>query len=121
MVCYIQYIIIIDNGGEKTPAGEIPKWLNSYGYSNSGFSLQSESECVTNGISMWSEVFLINRNGEKMYVSLLDSQVIHDNDNVKDMDRYIFGMSTFLSSFQVFNDNSYLNVRFFDLLSSFSP
>ena len=121
---YLVFIIIsncyIDHSECKTPIGEIPKWLSGDGCISSGFQFQAEEKGVTNGISMWSEVFMINRNGKQMYVVLLDSQGLYDNGKEKDMDKCIFGMTTFLSSFQIFNFCKQLNTLLFESLSGLS-
>ena len=121
---YLVFVIIsncyIDHSGCKTPIGEIPKWLSGDGCISNGFQFQSGEKGVTNGISMWSEVFLINHNGKQMYVVLLDSQGLYDNGKKKDMDKCIFGMTTFLSSFQIFNFCKHLNTLLFDSLSGLS-
>ena len=120
---YLVFVIIsncyIDHSGYKTSVGEIPKWLNGDGCISNGFQFQSGYKGVTYGISMWSEVFMINRNGKQMYVVLLDSQGLYDNGKEKDMDKCIFGMTTFLSSFQILNFKT-LNTLLFDSLSGLS-
>ena len=120
---YLVFIIIsncyIDHSECKTPIGEIPKWLSGDGCISNGFQFRSGIKGVTNGISMWSEVFMINRNGKQMYVVLLDSQGLYDNGKEKDMDKCIFGMTTFLSSFQILNFKT-LNTLLFDSLSGLS-
>ena len=120
---YLVFIIIsncyIDHSECKTPIGEIPKWLSGDGCISNGFQFQSGYKGVTYGISMWSEVFMINRNGKQMYVVLLDSQGLYDNGKEKDMDKCIFGMTTFLSSFQILNFKS-MNTLLFDSLSGLS-
>ena len=87
---------------------------------SNGFQFHSGSKGVTNGIRMWSEVFLINHNGKQMYVVLLDSQGLYDNGKGKDMDKCIFGMIAFLSSYQIFNFCHHLNTLFLDSLSGLS-
>ena len=120
---YLVVVIIsncyIDHSGCKTPIGEIPEWLSGDGCISNGFQFQSGSKGVTYGISMWSEVFLINRNGKQMYVVLLDTQGLYENGKGKEMDKCIFGMTTFLSSFQIFNFKT-LNTLLFDSLSGLS-
>ena len=120
---YLVFVIIstcyIDHSECKTPIGEIPKWLSGDGCISNGFQFQSGNKGVTNGISMWSEVFMINRNGKQMYVVLLDSQGLYDNGKEKEKDKCIFGMTTFLSSFQIFNFRS-INTLLFDSLSGLS-
>ena len=69
---------------------------------------------------MWSEVFLINHYGKQMYVVLLDTQGLYDIGKGKEMDKCIFGMIAFLSSFQVFNFCKHLNTLFLDSLSGIS-
>ena len=121
---YLVFILIsncyIDHSEYKTPVGEIPKWLSGDGCISNGFQFQSGNKGVTNGISMWSEVFLINHNGKQMYVVLLDSQGLYDNGKENDMDKCIFGMTTFLSSFQILNFCKHLNTLLFESLSGLS-
>ena len=120
---YLVFVIIsncyIAHSEYKTPIGEIPKWLSGDGCISNGFQFQSGSKGVTNGISMWSEVFMINRNGKQMYVVILDSQGLYDNGKENDMDKCIFGMTTFLSSFQIFNFRD-PNTLLFNSLSGLS-
>ena len=121
---YLVVVIIsncyIDHSEYKTPIGEIPKWLSGDGCISNGFQFQSGYKGVTNGISMWSEVFMINRNGKQMYVVLLDTQGLYDNNKGKEMDKCIFGMTTFLSSYQIFNFSKNLNTLLFNSLSDLS-
>ena len=120
---YLVFIIIsncyIDHSEYKTSVGEIPEWLSGDGCISNGFQFRSGNKGVTNGISMWSEVFMINRNGKQMYVVLLDSQGLYDNGKENDMDKCIFGMTTFLSSFQIFNFRD-PNTLLFNSLSDLS-
>ena len=120
---YLVFILIsnyyIDHSEYRTSVGEIPQWLSGDGCISNGFQFHSGNKGVTNGISIWSEVFLINRNGKQMYVVILDSQGLYDNGKEKDMNKCIFGMTTFLSSFQIFNFKT-LNTLLFDSLSGLS-
>ena len=55
-----------------------------------------------------------------MYGVLLDTQGLYDNGKENDMDKCIFGMTTFLSSYQIFNFCKNLNTLLFNSLSDLS-
>lgn len=119
MICLLNYYV--DNSETKTPDGEIPIWLDGIDCLDNGFRVQSGNEEEVNGISMWSKPFLINRDGKQMYVILLDSQGFYSDGKGNDIDKCLFGMTTFLSSLQIFSDSNDSTDLFVDLLSSLSP
>jgi atlastin len=60
----------------------------------------------TTGIWMWSEPFIratSTTNGEKIAILLMDTQGMFDNETTMTLTAQIFGLSTLVSSFQVYN------------------
>jgi atlastin len=68
-----------------------------------GFSWRGGSERDTNGILMWSEVFLHDTEHEEFAIILLDTQGTFDSQSTTRDSATIFGLSTLLSSVQVYN------------------
>jgi Guanylate-binding protein, N-terminal domain len=81
---------------DRTPHGEESKELTS-------FAWRGGMERQTTGIWMWSEPFLRTPKGsnEQVAVLLMDTQGMFDNETSMALTAQIFGLSTFVSSFQV--------------------
>ena len=87
------------NINEKVLAGEA-------GRSNveSSFQWRAGKERTTTGIWMWSEPFVRRvANGEEVAVLLMDTQGMFDNETSMNLTACIFGLSTLLSSYQIYN------------------
>jgi len=87
------------NINEKVLAGEA-------GRSNveSSFQWRAGKERTTTGIWMWSEPFVRKvANGEEVAVLLMDTQGMFDNETSMNLTACIFGLSTLLSSYQIYN------------------
>lgn len=71
----------------------------------SGFSWRSGFERQTTGIWMWSEVFVrtSKRTGERIAMLLMDTQGMFDGEISQQLTTHIFGVSTLLSSYQIYN------------------
>ena len=69
----------------------------------SSFAWRGGQERQTTGIWMWSEPFLRYPRGssEQVAVLLMDTQGMFDNETSMALTAQIFGLSTFVSSFQV--------------------
>lgn len=69
----------------------------------SNFAWRGGQERQTTGIWMWSEPFLRTPRGssEQVAVLLMDTQGMFDNETSMALTAQIFGLSTFVSSFQV--------------------
>jgi atlastin len=67
------------------------------------FAWRGGQERQTTGIWMWSEPFLRTPKGssEQVAVLLMDTQGMFDNETSMSLTAQIFGLSTFVSSFQV--------------------
>ena len=81
---------------DRTPHGVENKELTS-------FAWRGGMERQTTGIWMWSEPFLRTPKGsnEQVAVLLMDTQGMFDNETSMALTAQIFGLSTFVSSFQV--------------------
>jgi atlastin len=90
---------------------EANKWyeqVESLGQ-HSGFDWRGGSERNTTGIWMWSQPHFVTRptedgkGKESMAVLLVDSQGMFDNETTMSLTASIFGLSTLLSSYQIYN------------------
>ena len=84
------------NMNDRTPHGTEDRELTS-------FAWRGGQERQTTGIWMWSEPFLRTPKGsnEQVAVLLMDTQGMFDNETSMALTAQIFGLSTFVSSFQV--------------------
>ena len=109
--------LIIDNPHNHTVPGAIASWINM-DETLTGFRFaRARDEGVTNGIWIWSEPFLISKGGKRFYVLLMDSQGLFDNKQSCDIDKAIFGLTTMLSSHQIFNVSKQINALLFNYAS----
>ncbi|TFJ86059.1 hypothetical protein NSK_002879 [Nannochloropsis salina CCMP1776] len=70
----------------------------------SSFQWRAGKERTTTGIWMWSEAFVRRvANGEEVAVLLMDTQGMFDNETSMNLTACIFGLSTLLSSYQIYN------------------
>lgn len=89
------------------------------------FAWRGGEERETTGIWMWSEPFcriIENAEGkqEKIAIILMDTQGMFDNETSMTLTAQIFGLSTFVSSFQIFNVNRQLSEDSLQHLALFS-
>ncbi|XP_032872786.1 atlastin-2-like [Amblyraja radiata] len=88
----------------KQKMGNTSNWLGRDDKPLTGFSWRGGSDPDTNGIQMWTEVFVVQKpSGNRVAVLLLDTQGAFDSQStVKDC-ATIFALSTMTSSVQVYN------------------
>jgi len=68
------------------------------------FAWRGGQDRQTTGIWMWSEPFVRTASdGESVAVLLMDTQGMFDNDTSMALTAQIFGLSTFVSSYQIYN------------------
>lgn len=81
------------------------KWYNSFQtLGNDGFDWRGGAERNTTGIWMWKKPhFLKQESGEDIAVLLVDTQGMFDNETTMALTASIFGLSTLLSSYQIYN------------------
>ncbi|CAJ1942862.1 unnamed protein product [Cylindrotheca closterium] len=106
---YLSHISATTATGEAVTDDDGKPWyeqINSLG--NDAFHWAGGADRHTTGIWMWSQPHFINRklpNGEmeSLAVLLVDSQGMFDNETTMSLTASIFGMSTLLSSYQIYN------------------
>lgn len=109
----------MEYGGDILEGSETSKERN-------GFSYKGGSERNTQGIWLWSEPFVLpNKNveGGKMCVLLMDTQGLFDGQTGQMLTTSIFGISTLLSSYQIYNIDKRLqedNLQHLALFSEYS-
>ncbi|XP_072407357.1 atlastin-2-like [Chiloscyllium punctatum] len=88
----------------KQKFGSTVNWLGRDDKPLTGFSWRGGSDPDTNGILIWTEVFIVQKpNGKKVAVLLMDTQGAFDSQStVKDC-ATIFALSAMTSSVQVYN------------------
>eukprot|EP00535_Pseudo-nitzschia_heimii_P009152 CAMPEP_0197173506 /NCGR_PEP_ID=MMETSP1423-20130617/410_1 /TAXON_ID=476441 /ORGANISM="Pseudo-nitzschia heimii, Strain UNC1101" /LENGTH=592 /DNA_ID=CAMNT_0042622331 /DNA_START=90 /DNA_END=1868 /DNA_ORIENTATION=+ len=70
---------------------------------NDAFHWKGGSDRDTTGIWMWSLPHFVKKGGENMAVLIVDSQGMFDNETTMSLTASIFGLSTLLSSYQIYN------------------
>jgi atlastin len=73
---------------------------------NDGFDWRGGAERNTTGIWIWSKPFILPRNAnssEKIALLLVDTQGMFDHETTMGLTAAIFGLSTLLSSYQIYN------------------
>lgn len=88
------------SGGEATTE----KWYSEFQtLGNDGFDWRGGAERNTTGIWMWKKPHFIEERGEQIAVLLVDTQGMFDNETTMALTASIFGLSTLLSSYQIYN------------------
>ena len=108
---YLHHLTSRDgNSPTTTPdEGEEVQWYKTFdSLGNEGFAWKGGVERNTTGIWMWSQPHFVTKpNGsggkETMAVLLVDSQGMFDNETTMSLTASIFGLSTLLSSYQIYN------------------
>lgn len=89
---------------DGSPAGN-GKWYEQFqSLGNEGFNWRGGAERNTTGIWMWSEPHFVQRkSGEHLAILLVDTQGMFDHETTMALTASIFGLSTLLSSYQIYN------------------
>mmetsp|Transcript_11734 Transcript_11734/g.14589 ORF Transcript_11734/g.14589 Transcript_11734/m.14589 type:complete len:558 (-) Transcript_11734:221-1894(-) len=89
------------DGSDDTKA----KWYNQFTNlsQSAGFHWRGGVERNTTGIWVWSEPHFVKRDDENVAVLLIDTQGMFDHDTTMGLTAAIFGLSTLLSSYQIYN------------------
>ena len=103
---FLKYIHHLNSNGHDTTK----KWyeqVDTLGH-DSGFEWRGGSDRNTTGIWMWSQPHFITKptedgKEETMAILLVDSQGMFDNETTMSLTASIFGLSTLLSSYQIYN------------------
>jgi len=99
---YLHHLTINQDGTEDNNEPWYSK-LDSLG--TDAFRWSGGSDRHTTGIWMWSQPHFITKadTGESIAVLLVDSQGMFDNETTMSLTASIFGLSTLLSSYQIYN------------------
>jgi len=105
---FLKYLHNISSASEDMD--ESKKWYEQFESlgNDSGFNWRGGSERNTTGIWMWSQPHFVTKptsdgGKETMAVLLVDSQGMFDNETTMSLTASIFGLSTLLSSYQIYN------------------
>jgi len=104
---YIHHLNTVKNGNDDSST----KWYEKVDTlsHDSGFEWRGGSDRNTTGIWMWSQPHFITRQKddgsgtETIAILLVDSQGMFDNETTMSLTASIFGLSTLLSSYQIYN------------------
>jgi Guanylate-binding protein, N-terminal domain len=106
-------IVAVDATNKKkntaaAAAADAKPWYGQFpSLGNDGFDWKAGSERNTTGIWMWSQPYFIQRNNgdnqKPLAVLLVDTQGMFDHETTMSLTASIFGFSTLLSSFQIYN------------------
>ena len=87
---------------------------------STGFSVSSGNERNTTGILFWNRPFVIERNHKQICVLIMDTQGLWDPETGNELNTCIFGLSSVLSSYLIFNTKGILNSEQFKQLAQLS-
>jgi len=80
------------------------KWFETIeSIENDCFHWRGGSERNTTGIWMWSQPHFVKKGDDDIAILLVDSQGMFDNETTMSLTASIFGLSTLLSSYQIYN------------------
>jgi atlastin len=106
---FLRYLHTLGNDTIEDGEDSDKKWYEQVeNLGNDGFHWRGGSERNTTGIWMWSQPHFVTRptatgGKESMAVLLVDSQGMFDNETTMSLTASIFGLSTLLSSYQIYN------------------
>jgi len=91
--------------GEKKVESPTKKWYEEFDtLGNDGFDWRGGAERNTTGIWIWSEPhFVQKKDGQQIAILLVDTQGMFDHETTMALTASIFGLSTLLSSYQIYN------------------
>lgn len=88
----------------NNPLNSTNDWMGNPFEPLTGFSWKDGSERDTQGILIWSDVFLHEKpSGEKIAIVLMDTQGLMDSTSSLAKNNRILGLSTLISSLQIVN------------------
>ncbi|XP_075687062.1 RING finger protein 112-like [Rhinoderma darwinii] len=109
---YVLRALHCQEKGEPVSLGEQDEPLQ-------GFDWRSGTDSLTKGIWVWNRPFILERNGEKMAVLVLDTEGALDIHNDRETCIKLSALSMLLSSFLIFNVNAHLKSTELDYLEMY--
>lgn len=104
---FLRYLSALEKAvkdGKSLEDYEIPWYKQFDSVGKDGFHWKAGTERNTTGIWLWTRPFFLKTaNGEDMAVLLVDTQGMFDHETSMQLTASIFGMSTLLSSYQIYN------------------
>uniref|UniRef100_A0A7S4AA67 GB1/RHD3-type G domain-containing protein n=1 Tax=Pseudo-nitzschia australis TaxID=44445 RepID=A0A7S4AA67_9STRA len=102
---FLAYLKELKNNGST---GELiegdKKWFEKIeSIENDAFHWRGGSERNTTGIWMWDHPHFVKKGDESLAILIVDSQGMFDNETTMSLTASIFGLSTLLSSYQIYN------------------
>lgn len=121
---FLKYLTRVshDDEHEVSPSNK-KKWYETFDSlgNDKGFQWRGGEERNTTGIWLWSKPFMLTRNnGEKIAVLLVDTQGMFDHETTMSLTAAIFGLSTLLSSYQIYNVDKRIQEDHLQQLALFS-
>jgi atlastin len=101
---------------QETDTSEVPWYRQFESLGNDGFDWKAGSERNTTGIWMWNCPFIL----KEVAVLLVDTQGMFDHETTMDLTASIFGFSTLLSSYQIYNVDKRIQEDHLQQLALFS-
>mmetsp|Transcript_891 Transcript_891/g.1180 ORF Transcript_891/g.1180 Transcript_891/m.1180 type:complete len:584 (-) Transcript_891:1038-2789(-) len=105
---FLRYLYALERAQKNNQSldddSETPWYKQFDSVGKDGFDWKAGTERNTTGIWMWSHPFFLkNKDGEDMAVLLVDTQGMFDHETTMALTASIFGLSTLLSSYQIYN------------------
>lgn len=102
--CPVPELTTEDESADATEKEAKPWYLSFDSLDRSeGFHWQGGADRQTTGMWMWSEAFVVDKESGPLAVLLVDTQGMFDHDTTMGLTASIFGLSTLLSSYQIYN------------------
>ncbi|XP_068941310.1 RING finger protein 112 [Petaurus breviceps papuanus] len=95
-----------------------PQWMKG-GRALSGFKCEPGVKGITNGLWLWSQPFILEKDGMKVAVFLMDTEGAFSLEQDKEINAKVVAFSMLLSSHQIFNISRMLKETDLDLLEMF--
>lgn len=109
------------NEGRTRPSATVSTVAEPTEPDNKSFAWRGGSERQTTGIWVWSEPFVkVSSSGQPVAVILMDTQGMFDNETSMALTAQIFGLSTFVSSFQASKPDQLRRIDVWDSVLIFS-
>lgn len=114
---FLRYLHSLKQGSKVSEDGK--PWYQQLGnLGNDGFHWKAGSDRNTTGIWIWSHPHLLP--DQNLAVLLVDSQGMFDNETTMSLTASIFGLSTLLSSYQIYNVDKMIGEDALQQLSLFT-
>jgi atlastin len=98
---YLEHLKSVATSSNSAVALKDELWYNKFqSIGNDGFDWKAGAERNTTGIWIWSEPYMIT---DDKAVLLIDTQGMFDHETTMALTASIFGISTLLSSYQIYN------------------